>query len=241
MFIMSKNNLNKKRKLKLCFIADASNVHTQKHIKYFVNRSHEVHLVDDHLHKYKNLKFHLIKNFTGIRFVDYLLRIIQSTLIIRKIKPDILHSLQVTYHGFIGALSGIHPFVLTPWGSDILFVPEKSIIYAAITKFTIKKADVIHCIDVTVINRLEQLYGNKIRRRDLFVLNEGVITEIFHPLKKFPTKKITILYLRALNEGYGGLLLIEALNILINQKKHYNVKIIMLRTGKREYKNKVSV
>ena len=65
--------MNDKIKIKLCFIGDASNVHTQKSVNYFVDLGYDVHLVDDHIYKYKQLKFHHIKNITGIYFVDYVL------------------------------------------------------------------------------------------------------------------------------------------------------------------------
>ncbi len=235
---MAEEKLSKK-KLRLCFIGDASNIHTHRHVNHFVDLGHEVHLVDDHSYHYKTLKFHLVKNATGIRPLDYFLRILRSIAIIRSINPDFLHSFQVTYHGFIGALSCKKPFMLTPWGSDILFVPDQSLYYKAITKFTIFKADSIHCIDVSVINRLEQMYGGKIRKKDLFVLNEGINTNLFSPAKKKSKKYVSVLCLRALKESYGALLLIEALNILINKKKQNKVRVIMLKTGDKKYQQKI--
>lgn len=236
---MREKQANSKRKLKLCFIGEGSNVHTQRHVNHFVDLGHEVHLIDEHPHNYKSLKFHLVRNPTGIKFLDYFLRILQTIIIIRGINPDILHSFQVTYHGFVGALSGKRPFVLTPWGSDILFVPESSIFYNFLTKFTILKSDVIHCIDQSVVNRLEQMYGDKIKQKDLFVLNEGVNTKLFHPVKKSQIKQVSILCLRVLRESYGALTLIEALNMLINKRKIGGIRAIMLRRGQKDYQEKV--
>ncbi|MBL7056458.1 glycosyltransferase [Candidatus Woesearchaeota archaeon] len=229
-----------KSKLRICMIGEGSNAHTQKHIRFFVDLGHEVHLVDVSPFKYKSLKMHLVKNFTGIRFLDYLLRIFQSILVIRKINPDIVHSLQVTYHGFVGALSGKHPFILTPWGSDILYVAESSIFYKIITKFTIFKSDMVHCIDTTVMDRLEELYGKKIKEKKYFVLNEGVDTKKFSP-KKRKEKKVIILCLRTLRETYHPLYLVEALNILINKQGQRNINAIMLDRGHKEYQEKVKL
>jgi glycosyltransferase involved in cell wall biosynthesis len=66
--------------------------------------------------------------------------------IVKEIEPDILHGGWVLQHGFISALSGFHPFLLMPWGSDILVTPNQSSYW---TKkqliWTIRKADMITC------------------------------------------------------------------------------------------------
>jgi len=204
-----------------------------------VDKGYDVHLIDDTPYKYKNLKFHLLRNFTGIKFIDYLLRIIKIRSIIKKVNPDILHSFQITYHGFMGALSGSHPFVLTPWGSDILYDPGKSIFHKAIVNYAIDKADVIHCIDASAPVRLKQVYGNKIKEKKHFTLNEGVDTKIFSPRKRNINKNFQVLCLRVLRESYGALYLIEALNILVNKKNQYNIRLVMLRRGKKKYKIRV--
>jgi len=225
-------------KLKLCFIGDASNVHTQKFVNYFVDAKHDVYLFDNHQYKYKNLKFYLIKSNTGIKFIDYMLRILKTVRSVREIKPDVLHSFQVTYHGFIGALCNVHPFVITPWGSDILYDPEKSYVHKSIIKFSLDKADLVHCIDASIVNRLKYFYGAKINK-NLFVLNEGVKTNIFRPRRK-NHKYFLILHLRRLNENRGAMFLIEALNILINKKSKRNIRVIMLKTGDKDYKEKIN-
>ena len=222
-----------KSKMRICIISEGKNVHTHRHVDYFVDRGHEVHLIDINPYRYKNLKMHLVKNITGIKFIDYFLRIVQAIIAVKKIKPDVLHSLQVTYHGFVGALSGTHPFVLTPWGSDILFVPDESLYYKLITKFTIFKTDAIHCIDVSVLNRLMQMYGDEINKKKFFILNEGVDISFFMPMKKIQKQNVSILCLRVLRESYGPLFLIEALNILVNKKNKKNLKVIMLKTALR--------
>ena len=173
--------MSKQRKLKLCLIGDVASVHCKKWANYFVNRGHEVHFIDNHKYKYKNLKLHYLKNYTKINFIDYLHRLIITKSIIKKIKPDLVHSQQVTYHGFLGALSGVHPFIVTPWGSDILLDPEKSFIFRKIIKFVFDKADVIHYIDSSVRDRVNDIYGDTKNKE--FILNEGTNTKIFRFIK----------------------------------------------------------
>src|SRR3989344_2498901 len=131
--------MNNRRKLRLCLIGDIRNVHCKKWVRYFVYRGHDVHFVDDHPYGYKNLKLACLKNYTGIKALDYASRLIRARKLIRKLKPDLVHAQQVTYHGFLGALSGMHPFMITPWGSDILSDFEGSFINKKIKKYIKKK------------------------------------------------------------------------------------------------------
>jgi len=234
--------MSKKKKLKLCFTGDASSVHVQKSINFFVDRGHEVHVVDDNPYNYKNLKMHLLKNRTGIKLVDYMIRLIRTRQIIRKLKPDLVYSQQVTYHGFLGALSGVHPFMITPWGADILYDPERSIINRMIMRFVFNKAEVIHYIDQSLMDRVSEVYGDT--KKKAFLLNEGVNTKIFRKIgQNKKSDKISILCLRSLAPSYNSVLFIGALNILINEYGYSNVKGIICNNleygGNAEYKKEI--
>lgn len=137
--------------MKICYIADAISIHTQRWAKYFADRGYEIHLVssvplgDGDI---GNARLYVLKKFPlQIRIVssaiNLLSYIIQIKQLIRKIKPDILHAHFISDCGFWAALSGFHPFVLTAWGSDILVWPNKSGIYRYFVKFALERADVI--------------------------------------------------------------------------------------------------
>ena len=234
--------MTKKKKLKLCFTGDASSVHVQKAINFFVDRGHEVHMVDDNAYSYKNLKMHLLKNNTGIKLIDYFYRLAGARQIIKKIKPDLVYSQQVTYHGFLGALSGVRPFVITPWGADILYDPEKSIINKRIIKFVLDKADLIHYIDQSLMDRVSEIYGDT--RKKAFLLNEGVNAGIFKKNNQNKKRnKISILCLRSITPFYNSMLFVEALDILINKYGYKNVEGVMCSSldygGDAEYKKEI--
>ena len=224
------NRMNKRRKLKLCFIGDISSVHCKRWANYFVDKGHEVHFVDDHHYSYKNLKLHYLKNYTRIKAIDYFIRLIVATHVIRKIKPDLVHSQQITYHGFLGALSNIQPFIITPWGSDILSVYEGSLVYKYITKYVLHRADFIHIIDRDGIKRVIYIYKNT--KKKAFILNEGVDTKIYKKWEKTKAKnKVRILSIRAPLESYNTILFVEALNIVVNEYEYKNIEGIMCNRG----------
>ena len=234
--------MSRKKKLRLCFTGDASSVHVQKAINFFVDRGHEVHIVDDNLYSYKSLKMHLLNNYTGIKIIDYIVRLVKAPRIIRKIKPDLVYSQQVTYHGFLGALSGVHPFVITPWGSDISYDSERHKINKWIIKFVFDNADVIHCIDQSVMDRISEVYGDTRKRK--FLLNEGVNTKIFKRTGQNKKRnELSVLCLRSLTPHYNSLLFVEALNIVINQYRCRNIEGVMCNSldygGDLKYKKDV--
>jgi glycosyltransferase involved in cell wall biosynthesis len=71
--------------------------------------------------------------------------VVQVRKIIADIRPDVLHAHSVEDVALLGALSGFHPFVVTPWGSDVLVAPKESAIARWKVKYSLRKADLITC------------------------------------------------------------------------------------------------
>jgi glycosyltransferase involved in cell wall biosynthesis len=62
---------------------------------------------------------------------------------IRTLNPDIVHAHYASSYGFLGALIGFHPLVLSIWGSDIYSFPKEGLLKRKILQFVLKKADEI--------------------------------------------------------------------------------------------------
>jgi len=60
--------------------------------------------------------------------------------------PEILNPHYVNIAGYLGAVSNFHPLVITAWGSDILLVPKQNRIYGALTRWALRRADVVLCV-----------------------------------------------------------------------------------------------
>lgn len=136
--------------MRICYLANARDIHTRRLIKYFKEKGHEVYLIS-----YK--PFGNNKDILGVSLfllgrggpqikvisaVAYLLSdVVRIRKIVRKLKPDLLHAHGVILYGWLGVLSGFHPIVISPLGSDVLVAPKKSKIWKLITKFTFGRAD----------------------------------------------------------------------------------------------------
>ena len=175
--------------MKICYIAEAINIHTQRWVKYFADRGHEIHLVsptplgDGDIGK---AELHVLKRLPPqIRIIsppiNLPLSIIQISRLIRRIKPDILHAHYITSCGFWGGLSRFHPFVLSAWGSDVLVDPNRSRISRYFVQFALKRADLITTMGENLIEEIIKLGADPDKIH--FVVN-GVDTKKFNPQKK---------------------------------------------------------
>ena len=133
--------------MKICYLAVADSIHSKKWIEYFSEKGendiHWISLTPSIFGELKNVKFYLLKKYL-LKPLGLLLSILPARKLIKKINPDILHAHYAGVNGILAALSGVHPFVLTAWGSDILIAPKSGII-RQLVKFVFKKADLITC------------------------------------------------------------------------------------------------
>ncbi len=150
--------------MRICFLSDFRSIHTMRWIKFFV-RSHEIHLItlekpagdgrqltpDEYTEA--GIKVHLVKSTGGSRpLAPFAVR-----SLIKEIKPDVVHSHYISHYGFLGALSGFHPIVMTAWGTDVLIEPDKSRVKRFQVKYALKRADVVTCDGENTATRLAQL------------------------------------------------------------------------------------
>ncbi len=113
--------------MKICYLA-SPDVHTNRWVKYFADRGHEVHMVASAKpsgNPVDNVKLHLLKRFgPPIRILNYPINsvslMLQFKRLIRNLNPDVIHAHSINDIALLGAASGFHPFVVTAWGSDVL-------------------------------------------------------------------------------------------------------------------------
>jgi glycosyltransferase involved in cell wall biosynthesis len=142
--------------MRICYVSSNQSIHDKRFIDKFIEQGYKTHVVSFSNNKairtdgIKFYNFHIESNLLKVwpitRYVFFLRKLL------KKIKPDVLHGGWVRGDGFISALAGYHPFLLMPWGSDILIYPKESIVTKMITKFTLKRADMITC-DCEVVKR----------------------------------------------------------------------------------------
>ena len=151
--------------LKICYADDCVSVHTERFLKYFRNK-YELHAISFAGHKeIGGITFHGFntEKFSGIERVFKplwyprgLLNAVLLKVIVRRMKPDILHGHYAFNYGVYCALSEYHPFLLTCWGSDILLSP-KYLPHRLLVKFALRQADMVTVDSMAVLEGVVSL------------------------------------------------------------------------------------
>ncbi|MFN8455094.1 MAG: glycosyltransferase family 4 protein [Anaerolineae bacterium] len=180
--------------MRLCYLADPRSTHTRRWLDYFVSRGHEVHLLTVHPYfsPLAGVKAHRIlplppalKNMQrGHGWLALLFSSWRINSFIRTINPDVLHAHFAKYYGWLAALSGFHPWVLTVWGGDI--IADQGAFQLAgkwLTPFSLKKADLVTAVS-------QHLLG--VARQYMNPATDGYVTTIGADLANFnPTVDAT--------------------------------------------------
>lgn len=143
------------------------------------------------------------------------------------IKPDILHSMYATSYGLLGSLSGFHPLIVTPLGSDVLISPNKSIIYKILLRYTFKKADLITYMALHMKLSMLKLGVKENKLENIFF---GINTNVFNRVnrKVLPTEFV-ITSTRNFEPVYNIPHFLHAIALVRN--KIPTLKVILLGDG----------
>lgn len=174
--------------MKICYLANAQSVHTQKWAKFFADKGHEVHLISFEKAHIENVTVHNFKRPFALRFgLDLPLKVLHARFVkrlVRRIDPDVLHAHYLSDYGFYGALCGFKPFIVTAWGSDVLFVPSegsrKHFIKRCIAKYVIGKADLVTGDSESLVRAV---VGPGVAERKVKLIIHGVDFRDFHPVE----------------------------------------------------------
>ncbi len=205
--------------MRICYLA-SPDIHTVRWAKYFADRGHEVHLITsaEPLENLGNIKVHLLnRKGSHTPMLNYLINsvpmMLQFKKMLKEIKPDILHAHFIMETTLLGATSGFHPFVVTPWGSDILVAPQKSKIARWIVKYVLKRADLITCDAEHIKVPLVKLGADP---QKIKVIYFGVDTKKFKPRQTDNTNgSLTVISLRRLSPIYDVGTLINAIPMVL--------------------------
>jgi glycosyltransferase involved in cell wall biosynthesis len=77
------------------------------------------------------------------RPLDWLARVGAARRELERLAPDIVHAHYLTSYGYLAARAGLHPLVLTAWGSDLLVTPRRRPLVRWLTGWTLRRADLV--------------------------------------------------------------------------------------------------
>jgi len=192
-------NVQMQSPFKLCYLADAPSIHTQKWAHFFADRGNEVHIISFRPAAIAGVQVHYVA--TPLGKLGYLLGASRIRKLVQHIAPDILHAHHATSYGLMGAMAGYHPYIISSWGSDVIWSPHQFFVFDRILRYNFRRADM-----VTATSRMlaEATAIFCPPDRTVHVIPFGVDTNIFAPWPEICQDKSPVIgTVKTLRPRYG--------------------------------------
>ena len=115
--------------MRICFIGDASGYHVGRWIRYFGQSEHETHCISTQEADIPGVTIHPVINrhtMLGMRHLFYPRYFTRVRRMLRDLQPDVVHGLQINLFSYMALRTGQRPFIITPFGGDVLVNPKTS-------------------------------------------------------------------------------------------------------------------
>lgn len=220
-------NVGAHSSLKLCYLADAPSVHIRKWVVHFVEKGYSVHVISFRPAQIQGARVHYVHSWAKLGKLRYLLNVARARDLIRQIKPDVLQAFHVTSYGLLAALSGVHPLIVTAWGTDILLTPRQSPLHHLITRYALRKADYITATGPRLGEATAE-YAPK--GKEIVIIPYGVDLKVFSPdCRLRGDGELTIGAIRHLKSIYGLDYLLRAMPMILAQ--HPSTRLLLVGDG----------
>jgi len=127
--------------LRIAYLSIGGHIHTERWIRYFVGRGHEAYLLTVQPEPIPGVEVIDIRTRWGPKPLRYALSLMKVRRVLRRLKPDILHTHFLTGYGYWGAFSGYRPFIMTVWGDDVYTTPHETKLKNLLARLVLKRAD----------------------------------------------------------------------------------------------------
>jgi len=223
--------------MKICYVSKWVVVQDQRCLRYLARQGqYGIHLISCYGGKPPD-----IEGITSHHIpipdpkLAFLVASIAVPLLIRKIKPDIVHGNYLLTGGLFAALARYNPLLQTVVGSDALIAPRENWLYSAMAKYALKRADLVWAVSHSIKRALVELGYPEER---ICVFSNGVDTHKFnadvdgsHVIHKlgWSDNKIVVCT-RAHEPVYGLEYLIKAIPEAIARQK--DVRFLFVGSGR---------
>lgn len=211
----------------LIVLAPANSIHTYKIVVGLSGKYSSVLLVSLHPIKFSFPRNVVVRYFNLKSFfvINYLFDI-NSLLSGARSRKIFVH--YASSYGFLAWCFRLKRVYLCAWGSDIFEFPNRSLLHRCILEISLKNAErLISTSHVMADEMKKYVYVDSID-----VIPFGIDVDFFCKVRDaFPTDKIVIGTVKALEYIYGIDLLIESFAILVNKYKFINVQLQIVGTG----------
>lgn len=229
--------------MKLILIGNPNIIHIRRYVQDLADRGHEIYLVGEHKPTREppgGCQFYDLTGRVNVRKLRYLFWPVEIRKLVRVIKPEIVHAIGVASAGWLAAMSGFRPFIVSALGSDLMLLHQRNLIHQFLSKYTIRTAGRLLCVSGPLYNRALEL-GAKANKTQILYL--GINTRIFKPGERIAARNMLalpgnplVLSIRAMSPVYRPLDLAQAIPIVVATHPEVRFLIFLYNTDQHTYK-----
>ncbi|HLF71121.1 MAG TPA: glycosyltransferase [Dehalococcoidia bacterium] len=172
--------------MKVVFLADAPYIHTRRWIDHFVAEGFDCDVISFRPAEIEGARVHHINGAEPFGKARYLIHARRVRQLVHDLQPDLVHALHLTSYGFLGALSGAHPLIISVWGTDVLEAPHLTPFHGWLTRYALSHAD---AITATGLHLATETTRYAPRGKPVTVVPYGVDLERFAPKNAHPERR----------------------------------------------------
>jgi glycosyltransferase involved in cell wall biosynthesis len=200
--------------MKIAFLAAAKSIHTARWVNALAQKGHTVRLysLPDHADTQKKIDSRVktiplkVPGFAGYFFNAGCLK-----KELAQFRPDLVNAHYASGYGTLARLCGVHPLLLSVWGSDVYLFPAKGPLYRHLVRKNLAAADAVASTGYAMARQVRLLLPGC---RKIFITPFGVDCSRFAPEHKAEDKCFTVGAVKALEPPYGMDDLIRAFALL---------------------------
>lgn len=127
---------------RILYVSDAMSIHTRRWAEHYRDKGVDVHIASFREACIPGVSIHKLPT-GGLGKLGYFLAIPFLRRLASQLHPDVIHAQYVTSYGFLAAMAGLRPLVLTAWGTDVLISPRESKLMRWLARYAVRHADVV--------------------------------------------------------------------------------------------------
>lgn len=210
--------------MKILFVSDAQSIHTRRWAEYFRDLGAEVHIASFRSCDIPGVKTHVLPTL-GWGKVGYFIALFKLRILYSQLHPDVVHAQYITSYGFLAALAGLQPLIVTAWGTDVLISPKESRILRFFARYAVCHATAI----TTVAEHMNSAVGDLgVPVARVTAIPFGVDTHFFIPRPYISdvNEPLKLICTRNFGPIYDVQTLLRALAILFSRGHRLNVDLV---------------
>lgn len=214
--------------MKVALLSGASSIHTIRWANGLAKAGIDVYLISQHplLEPVDSKVNTYILPYRGV--AGYFTMVPKVKRILKKIRPDIVNAHYASGYATTASLVNYHPWILSVWGSDIYYFPQRSPLHKMLVRTNLLSADRVASTSYAMADQTKVLTPEL---QNISITPFGVDINYYDSLttplsKKDDSISLTIGTVKSLSKTYGIDILIQSFSLLLKKLKKSHPELI---------------